>query len=36
VSSLLLIGKSMGAEEFTKRVVPCISKLFASSDRGLR
>jgi hypothetical protein len=26
----------MGAEEFQRRVVPCISKLFASSDRSLR
>jgi len=36
VGSLLLISKGLSPETFTKRVVPCLSKLFASSDRTLR
>ncbi len=36
VGSLLVIGKGMGQAGFLARVVPCLSKLFASSDRGLR
>ena len=36
LSSVLLIGKPMGQEDFLVRVVPCLSKLFASPDRNLR
>ena len=30
------IGAKLDEAEFTKRVVPCISKLFASNDRTIR
>ena len=30
------IGSSMGEAEFTERVVPCVSKLFTSTDRSIR
>ncbi|GLI62075.1 hypothetical protein VaNZ11_004633 [Volvox africanus] len=36
VSSLMVIGGHLAGDEFNKRVVPCLSKLFASTDRGLR
>lgn len=36
VSSLMVIGAHLEGDEFNKRVVPCLSKLFASPDRGLR
>jgi hypothetical protein len=36
VGSLLQIGKPLPPEEFQRRVVPCLAKLFASPDRGLR
>lgn len=36
VGSLLVIGKDMEPEEYAKRVIPCITRLFASSDRNLR
>lgn len=36
LSSLLLIAKSLDEVEMGRRVVPCIAKLFASSDRSLR
>ncbi|EFJ49788.1 hypothetical protein VOLCADRAFT_80567 [Volvox carteri f. nagariensis] len=36
VSSLMVIGGHLSGDEFNKRVVPCLSKLFASADRGLR
>ncbi|GFR47514.1 hypothetical protein Agub_g9146 [Astrephomene gubernaculifera] len=36
VSALLVIGAHLDAEEFNRRVVPCLSKLFASTDRALR
>ncbi|KAK9810296.1 hypothetical protein WJX72_008245 [[Myrmecia] bisecta] len=36
LAALLQIGQTLEAEEFTKRVVPSISKLFASSDRTIR
>mmetsp|Transcript_8758 Transcript_8758/g.18684 ORF Transcript_8758/g.18684 Transcript_8758/m.18684 type:complete len:802 (-) Transcript_8758:459-2864(-) len=36
VGSLMLIGNQLDTDEFTKRVVPTLSKLFASQDRNLR
>lgn len=30
------IGSSMDEAEFTERVVPCVSKLFTSTDRSIR
>ncbi|KAG2500649.1 hypothetical protein HYH03_001416 [Edaphochlamys debaryana] len=36
VSSLMVIGGHLQGDDFNKRVVPCLSKLFASSDRALR
>jgi SCY1-like protein 1 len=36
LGSLLLIGKALPADEFERRVVPTLSKLFASTDRALR
>lgn len=36
LSSLLLIGRPLPAEEFAKRVLPVLAKLFSSSDRNLR
>ncbi len=36
VGSLLQIGKPLEPEDFVKRVVPCLAKLFASTDRNLR
>eukprot|EP00798_Chlamydomonas_sp_ICE-L_P002840 gene2840-17741_t len=36
VGSLLIIGNQLDTEEFTTRVVPSLSKLFQSPDRGLR
>lgn len=30
------IGSSMDEAEFTQRVVPCVSKLFTSTDRSIR
>eukprot|EP00198_Chlamydomonas_reinhardtii_P004430 XP_001693766.1 protein kinase [Chlamydomonas reinhardtii] len=36
VSSLMVIGGHLEGDEFNKRVVPCLSKLFASTDRALR
>ena len=33
---LVQIGTKLDEAEFTKRVVPCISKLFASNDRTIR
>ena len=30
------IGSSMEEAEFTMRVVPCVSKLFTSTDRSIR
>ena len=36
VGSLMVIGNQLQGEEFTTRVVPTLSKLFASTDRGLR
>lgn len=36
VGSLMVIGNQLQGEEFTSRVVPTLSKLFASTDRGLR
>lgn len=36
VSSLLMIGKNMDSEEFLRRVVPTLTRLFASTDRNLR
>ncbi len=30
------IGNSMDEAEFTARVVPCVSKLFTSTDRSIR
>jgi len=36
VGSLLQIGRPLPPEEFLRRVVPCLTKLFASSDRNLR
>ncbi|GBF94506.1 hypothetical protein Rsub_07040 [Raphidocelis subcapitata] len=36
VGSLLQIGKPLPAEEFQRRVVPSLARLFASSDRALR
>lgn len=32
----LQIGSSMDEAEFTQRVVPCVSKLFTSTDRSIR
>lgn len=36
LTSLLLIAKSIDGEEASRRVVPCLAKLFASTDRSLR
>ncbi|GFH06115.1 protein kinase domain-containing protein, partial [Haematococcus lacustris] len=36
VAPLLLIGNTLESEEFNRRVVPTLSKLFASPDRSLR
>ncbi|GLC35616.1 hypothetical protein PLESTM_000343500 [Pleodorina starrii] len=36
VSSLMVIGGHLSSDDFNRRVVPCLSKLFASTDRGLR
>ncbi|WIA22885.1 hypothetical protein OEZ86_009825 [Tetradesmus obliquus] len=36
VSSLMLIGRMLSGDEFIRRVVPSLSRLFASSDRNLR
>ncbi|KXZ49263.1 hypothetical protein GPECTOR_22g856 [Gonium pectorale] len=36
VSSLMVIGGHLEGEEFNRRVVPCLSKLFTSTDRALR
>lgn len=36
LSSVLLIGKPLDQEEFLAKVVPCLSRLFASPDRNLR
>lgn len=36
VSSLLMIGRMLEGDEFVRRVVPSLSRLFASSDRNLR
>jgi SCY1-like protein 1 len=36
VGSLMVIGNQLQGDEFTTRVVPTLSKLFASTDRGLR
>lgn len=36
VSWCLQIGNAMEEAEFTKRVVPCVAKLFASTDRSIR
>lgn len=33
---VMQIGSSMDEAEFTQRVVPCVSKLFASTDRTIR
>lgn len=33
---VLQIGSSMDEAEFTQRVVPCVSKLFTSTDRSIR
>ncbi len=33
---MVQIGNSMDEAEFTKRVVPCVSKLFTSTDRSIR
>lgn len=33
---IVQIGSSMEEAEFTQRVVPCVSKLFASTDRSIR
>jgi len=30
------IGATLGSEDFTARVVPALSKLFASNDRTIR
>ncbi|KAI7844908.1 hypothetical protein COHA_001556 [Chlorella ohadii] len=36
LTTLLAIGKTLPEEEQTKQVVPILTKLFASSDRGIR
>lgn len=36
LGSILQIGNSMDESEFTARVVPCVSKLFTSTDRSIR
>lgn len=36
LGSILQIGSSMEEAEFTQRVVPCVSKLFTSTDRSIR
>ena len=36
VGPLLQIGKALPQEDFLKRVVPCLARLFASPDRALR
>ena len=33
---VMQIGSSMDEAEFTQRVVPCVSKLFTSTDRSIR
>lgn len=36
LTSILQIGEGMDETEFAERVIPCISKLFASNDRSIR
>ena len=36
LTTLLEIGKTLPEETYAKQVVPIITKLFASSDRGIR
>ncbi|KAL3157198.1 hypothetical protein ABBQ38_001437 [Trebouxia sp. C0009 RCD-2024] len=36
LGTILQIGSSMDEAEFTERVVPCVSKLFTSTDRSIR
>lgn len=36
LAAMLQIGKTLESEEFAKKVVPALSKLFASTDRAIR
>jgi len=36
LTTLLEIGKSLPEDDYSRQVVPILTKLFASSDRGIR
>ena len=36
LAAMLQIGKTLDSEQFARRVVPALSKLFASMDRSIR
>lgn len=36
LAAMLQIGKTLEAEQFAKKVVPALSKLFTSTDRAIR